>query len=118
DRAGGAVRLYVEPVPPHAGRGEAFRLGFGADARSRRARADRALAGNRRRGADARRLGAVRVEPLMVDHKTIADPATHYGSPKAATRGFKWQRITAALNIAFLAFLIWLVVSLAGGDRA
>lgn len=54
----------------------------------------------------------------MVDHKTIADPGTHYGSPKAATRGFKWQRITAALNIALLAFLIWLVVSLAGGDRA
>ena len=54
----------------------------------------------------------------MADDKTIADPNIHYGDPKAATRAFKWQRITAALNVVFLGFLIWLVVSLAGGDRA
>ena len=54
----------------------------------------------------------------MVDRKAIADPATHYGSPRAATRAFTWQRVTGALNILFLAFLIWLVVSLAGADRA
>lgn len=55
---------------------------------------------------------------MMVDRKTIADPATHYGSPKAATRGFLIQRLSGALNILFLGFLVWLVVSLAGADRA
>lgn len=54
----------------------------------------------------------------MVDRRTIADPHTHYGSPKAATRAFTVQRITAALNVLFLGFLIWLVVSLAGAERA
>jgi succinate dehydrogenase / fumarate reductase membrane anchor subunit len=51
-----------------------------------------------------------------VDQRTIATPTTHYGAPKAATRSFRWQRITAALNIAFLAFLVWLVVTLARAD--
>ncbi len=54
----------------------------------------------------------------MIDKKTIADPTSHYGSPKAATRAFTVQRITAALNVLFLGFLVWLVVSLAGADRA
>ena len=54
----------------------------------------------------------------MTDRKSLADPGTHYGSPKAATRAFTLQRITAALNILFLLFLAWLVVSLAGADRA
>jgi succinate dehydrogenase / fumarate reductase membrane anchor subunit len=58
------------------------------------------------------------VEPLMVDRKLIADPNTHYGNGRQATRSFKWQRITGAINILGLAFLIWLVVSLAGADRA
>jgi succinate dehydrogenase / fumarate reductase membrane anchor subunit len=53
----------------------------------------------------------------MIERKRIADPKTHYGTPGSATRTFKWQRITAAFNIAFLAFLIWLVVSLAGTGR-
>lgn len=53
----------------------------------------------------------------MVDRKLIADPGTHYGSPKAATRAFTLQRITAALNIAFLAFLIWFVFTIAGAGR-
>jgi succinate dehydrogenase / fumarate reductase membrane anchor subunit len=53
-----------------------------------------------------------------MDKRTIADPSVHYGSPKAATRTFTWQRITGALNILFLAFLIWLVVNLAGAGRA
>ena len=48
-----------------------------------------------------------------LDQRTIATPTSHYGSGKASTRTFKWQRITAALNIVFLAFLIWLVVTLA-----
>jgi succinate dehydrogenase / fumarate reductase membrane anchor subunit len=29
-----------------------------------------------------------------------------------------WQRITGALNVLFLVFLVWLVASLAGADRA
>lgn len=53
-----------------------------------------------------------------MDNKTIADPKVHYGSPRAATRAFTVQRITGALNILFLGFFIWLVVSLAGKDRA
>ena len=54
----------------------------------------------------------------MPDDKIIADPTVHYGSPKGATRDFTTQRITGALNVLFLGFLIWLVVSLAGADRA
>lgn len=54
----------------------------------------------------------------MVDNRTIADPQTHYGSPKGATRGFKWQRLTGMANVFFLGFLVWVVVSLAGADRA
>ena len=54
----------------------------------------------------------------MIDRKLIADPRTHYGDGRQATRAFKWQRITGAINILGLVFLIWLVVSLAGADRA
>jgi len=53
-----------------------------------------------------------------IDQRTIATPTSHYGSPKASTRSFKMQRLTATLNIAFLAFLIWLVVTLARADYA
>jgi succinate dehydrogenase / fumarate reductase, membrane anchor subunit len=53
-----------------------------------------------------------------IDQRTIATPTSHYGSAKAATRHFKTQRITAALNIVFLAFLVWLVVTLARADYA
>lgn len=48
----------------------------------------------------------------------ISDPTTHYGSPKQATQGFLVQRLSGALNILFLGFLVWLVVQLAGTDRA
>ena len=54
----------------------------------------------------------------MIDSKRIADPTTHYGSAKAATRHFITQRLTGALNVLFLIFLIWLVVRLAGAERA
>ena len=54
----------------------------------------------------------------MVDKRVIADPKSSYGSGKAATRAFRWQRLTGALNIFFLGFLIWLVVSQADVDRA
>ena len=54
----------------------------------------------------------------MIDKRLIADPDVHYGSPKAATRAFTLQRITGALNVLFLVFLVWLVVNLAGAERA
>jgi succinate dehydrogenase / fumarate reductase membrane anchor subunit len=48
----------------------------------------------------------------------IRNPSTHYGPAKAATGHFLIQRVTGALNIVFLLFFIWFVVSLAGADRA
>ena len=54
----------------------------------------------------------------MTDKAAILNPKTHYGSPKHATRHFIIQHITGALNIAFLLFFIWFVVSVAGQDRA
>lgn len=41
---------------------------------------------------------------------------THSGEKGTGT--FIRQRVTAVLNIVFVGFLIWLVVSLAGADRA
>jgi succinate dehydrogenase / fumarate reductase membrane anchor subunit len=54
----------------------------------------------------------------MMDLKTIANPKSRYGSGKAATRHFMVQRLTGALNVFFMLFFIWLVVRLAGADRA
>ena len=54
----------------------------------------------------------------MIDKATISSPTTHYGSGKHATKHFITQRITGALNIAFLLFFIWFVISVAGQDRA
>jgi succinate dehydrogenase / fumarate reductase membrane anchor subunit len=58
----------------------------------------------------------------MADNRpTLAEIAqlhTHYGDPKAATRHFITQRVTGALGILFTGFFVWLVVRLAGADRA
>lgn len=54
----------------------------------------------------------------MIDKRLIADPKTHYGPAKAATRHFITQRLTGALNVLFLLFFAWLVVRLAGAERA
>ena len=54
----------------------------------------------------------------MIDKTTIADPTTHYGSPRQSTRHFMTQRITGMLNVLFAIFFIWLVVRLAGADRS
>lgn len=54
----------------------------------------------------------------MIDRASISNPATKYGDGKAATREFKWQRLTGGLNIAFTLFFAWFVVRLAGADRA
>ena len=54
----------------------------------------------------------------MIDKSTIANPKTHYGSGRHATRHFITQRVTGVLNLAFLIFFIWFVVSVARQDRA
>ena len=53
----------------------------------------------------------------MIDKAAISDPKTHYGSPREATRHFKVQRITGALNVVFTLFFVWFVVRLAGAER-
>ena len=53
-----------------------------------------------------------------MDNKTIAQPHRHYGHGSAETVQFIVQRLTGALNVGFLLFLIWLVVRLAGAERA
>jgi succinate dehydrogenase / fumarate reductase membrane anchor subunit len=54
----------------------------------------------------------------MIDKTAIANPKTHYGSGKHATREFRTQRLTGMLNIVFTLFFVWFVVRLAGADRA
>lgn len=54
----------------------------------------------------------------VITKDTIADPRSHYGDAKASTRHFITQRVTGALNILFLALLLFVVVRLAGQDRA
>jgi succinate dehydrogenase / fumarate reductase membrane anchor subunit len=53
----------------------------------------------------------------MTDKSAISNPKTHYGDAKASTKHFILQRATGALNIAFLIFFAWFVVSLAGAGR-
>jgi len=53
-----------------------------------------------------------------MDNSGIADPHAHHGSGKSATRHFITQRLTGAANIAFTGFFVWLVVRLAGAERA
>ncbi|MDP1731704.1 MAG: succinate dehydrogenase, hydrophobic membrane anchor protein [Devosia sp.] len=53
----------------------------------------------------------------MIDKRLIAEPTTHYGSAKAATRHFITQRVTGALNVLFLIFFVWLALRLAGAER-
>ena len=54
----------------------------------------------------------------MIDKATIANPKTHYGSARRATREFRTQRLTGMLNVLFTLFFVWFVVRLAGADRA
>lgn len=53
----------------------------------------------------------------MIDKARIANPTTHYGDGKHATKDFVRQRVTGALNVVFTAFFVWFVVSLAGSGR-
>ena len=54
----------------------------------------------------------------VITKDTIANPRTHYGDARASTRHFITQRVTGAFNIAFLGLLLFVVVRLAGQDRA
>lgn len=53
----------------------------------------------------------------MITRDDIANPMSRYGGAKASTRHFILQRVTGAINIVFIGFLIFLVVSLAGAGR-
>ena len=53
----------------------------------------------------------------VITRDMIANPKTKYGRAKASTRHFLTQRVTGAINIAFLVFLLFIVVRLAGQDR-
>ncbi|RUT29320.1 succinate dehydrogenase, hydrophobic membrane anchor protein [Arsenicitalea aurantiaca] len=53
-----------------------------------------------------------------ISKANIADPKTSFGSGRAATRHFMTQRLTAMANIAFTLFFVWMVVRLAGAERA
>lgn len=52
-----------------------------------------------------------------ITREMVANPKTKYGRAKAATRHFMTQRVTGAINIAFLGLLLFVVVRLAGQDR-
>lgn len=53
---------------------------------------------------------------MSVPEKTIADPATRYGSARGASWDFIVQRVTGALGIVFTLFFIWVFVRLAGAS--
>lgn len=55
-------------------------------------------------------------EPLITD-AVVADPKSRYGDGKASTRHFITQRVSGAINVAFLLLLLFVVVRLAGQDR-
>ena len=53
----------------------------------------------------------------IITRDTVANPKSAYGNKKASTRHFITQRMTGAINIAFLLLLLFVVVRLAGQDR-
>jgi succinate dehydrogenase / fumarate reductase membrane anchor subunit len=54
----------------------------------------------------------------VITRDMVADPKSHYGNAKASTRHFITQRVTGAINVVFLFLLLYVVVQLAGQDRA
>lgn len=54
----------------------------------------------------------------VITPQVIANPKSKYGNAKASTRHFITQRLTGAINIAFLGLLLFVVVQLAGQDRS
>jgi len=53
----------------------------------------------------------------VITRDTVANPTSKYGDAKASTRHFITQRVSGAINIAFLGLLLFVVVRLAGQDR-
>lgn len=54
----------------------------------------------------------------VITSDTVANPKTHYGDAKASTRHFITQRVTGLINVIFLGLLLFIVLRLAGQDRA
>ena len=54
----------------------------------------------------------------VITSDTVANPKTHYGDARASTRHFITQRVTGLINVIFLGLLLFIVVRLAGQDRA
>jgi succinate dehydrogenase / fumarate reductase membrane anchor subunit len=54
----------------------------------------------------------------IITRDVVANPKSAYGNKKASTRHFITQRLTGAINIAFVLLLLFVVVRLAGQDRA
>ena len=54
----------------------------------------------------------------VITPKVIANPKTKYGNGPASTRHFITQRLTGAINVLFIGLLVFIVVRLAGQDRA
>ena len=54
----------------------------------------------------------------VITPKVIANPKTKYGNGPASTRHFITQRLTGAINVLFVGLLVFIVVRLAGQDRA
>ncbi|MDB5527981.1 MAG: sdhD [Devosia sp.] len=54
----------------------------------------------------------------IITRDVIANPKSKYGDAKASTRHFIIQRTTGAINIVFLILLLYVVMKLAGQDRA
>lgn len=54
----------------------------------------------------------------IITRDIIANPKSKYGDAKASTRHFIIQRTTGAINIIFLILLLYVVMKLAGSDRA
>ena len=54
----------------------------------------------------------------IITRDVIANPKSKYGDAKASTRHFIIQRTTGAINIVFLILLLYVVMKLAGADRA
>ena len=53
----------------------------------------------------------------VITREMIVNPKTKYGRAKASTRHFLTQRVTGAINVVFLGFLLFVVLRLAGQDR-
>ena len=54
----------------------------------------------------------------VITPAVIANPKTHYGDAKASTRHFITHRVTGLIYVLFLGLLLFIVVRLAGQDRA